>query len=107
MSFFLAQAVRFRDMSDLLEAACSTKYSSADSSLRWMILTSSVKLFPQALVSVVKEIECAYEVRTIESLSLWVEPYELPYSDYKVIAVEHHMEQLRQALEVHVSPLQH
>lgn len=103
MSCVLVQAARFRDVGDLLKVACSARHTGSGSLLRWMILFSSVKRFPLAMVAAMKHMECDYEVRTIESVQRWDPPYELPFADYKVIAIGVSTGDLRQALDVHVS----
>lgn len=103
MSCFCAQAARFRDVGDLLKSVCSSRYSSSGSVLRWMILFSAIRRFPQTMVAAMKHLECAYEVRTIESLAKWEPPYELPSADYKVIAIGLSIGELRYSLNIYVS----
>lgn len=49
--------------------------------------------------------ECDHEIRTVEALSEWNTSNQLPYIDYKVIAIELSIGDLRQALNVYVSSI--
>ena len=102
-----AQGSRFQNVGDLLNVACSSRFSSSGSSLRWMILFSSKKPLPQAIIAAVKCMECDYETRTIESLPQWNASGLLPHIDYKVIAVDLSIGDLRRGLEVHVRAYLH
>ena len=94
---------RFRDFGDLLKIACSTEYSAADSYFRWLVLLSSQAQVPRAMLAALKNMECRYEVRTIEAVSQWNASEGMPHVDYKVIALGIQMADLRRALNVYVS----
>lgn len=116
MHFFLASTIamstpavhgaRFLDVGDLLRVASSPKKSPADSFFQWMILLSSRRQMPQALVSAIKRITSAYQVRTMESLQQWNTSDVLSHVDYKIIAIGIAIGDLRKALNIYVSLVQ-
>ena len=102
-SSHVALGASFLDAGHLLKVACSSKPSPADSFFRWMLLLSSHSHLPQAMVAAVKKMSCRYEVRTIESLQQWNTSEIMSYVDYKIIALEVPIGNLRQALQIYVS----
>lgn len=105
MADVLVPSAQFRDVADLLRAACSSKFSASGAPLRWMILLDSFGHLPQFMITALRDVECNYEFRTIASLSEWDTTNELPYMDYKVIAIGLSMDDLRQVLDGYVSLL--
>lgn len=103
VSKILVNGARFRDVGDLLNYACTSKRSFADSFFHWMILLSSNTQLPHAMAVAVKTMNCSYEVRTIESLQGWNTSELIAAADYKVIAIGIPFEDLRRSLNVHVS----
>lgn len=99
----LVHGAKFRNVGDLLRVACTSEPSSSGSRFRWMILLSSVMHFPPAIVDALKEMECDYEIRSIESLPRWNTSDQLPHVDYKVIAIGLSMTDLRKGLNIYVS----
>ena len=93
----------FRDVGDLLRAACSSRYSSSDSTFRWMILLRSKSQLPPAWLAAVKNMECIYEVRRVDSMQEWNTTGLMPNVDYKVIAIGIPVDGLRRALDIYVS----
>lgn len=98
-----ATSARFRNVGELLNVACLPMLTASGAPLQWMILFSSELGFPQTMLAALKDMECDYEVRTIESFSSWKAPDQAAYMDYKVIGIGITMGALRDALYAYVS----
>lgn len=97
---------RFRNVSKLLEIACSSEHSSSWMLFRWMILYSLRTGLHQSMVAALSSMGRGYEVRTIEMLQHWNASYSCSDIDYEVIAIGMNLAELQQALNVLVSPIQ-
>lgn len=103
VSSMAARGARFPDVGGLLKLACSSRSSPSNSSFRWMVLKQSRTQLTSTMVTAVKRMSCAYEVRATESLQLWNMSGVMAYVDYKVIAIGVPIRELRQMLNIYVS----